>query len=276
MEKTRCSPTTTRCSESSGPCCGSSCGSRWIVAAVPDVRRHLPQQGPRRCGQGAVDDLRDRRAVPRRVHLPHRTRRQDGRPRHRTGASPGAGVPDATCRTPQAQRGAPPTSWPSSPTSRSGACSATPSSSSRRLASSPEAARAEGVATGQVATPRPSDRAVRAESRTDHASKEANRGRPIVRCDGRRGDARSRRAWRGAVMLGVRRPPRRRRPSSDPRVAGRGNDDERDPRRCAHRRNRPRRRSRCDALREAPGNRALRPQRGRQRGGRSCGRRPPR
>ena len=47
-------------------------------AAVPGVRRHLPQPRHGRLGQGAVVDLRDLRAVPRRVHLPDRPGRPDG------------------------------------------------------------------------------------------------------------------------------------------------------------------------------------------------------
>ena len=53
----------------------------WIWLLIVGLRRHLPQPRPGRLGQGALGDLRDRPAVPRRVRLPDRARSQDERAR---------------------------------------------------------------------------------------------------------------------------------------------------------------------------------------------------
>jgi cytochrome d ubiquinol oxidase subunit II len=48
-----------------------------VLVAHRRLRRHLPQSGSRWVGQGPVVDLRHRRAVFRRLRLPHRPRPQD-------------------------------------------------------------------------------------------------------------------------------------------------------------------------------------------------------
>ena len=54
------------------------------LAADLGLLRHLPQRRPVWLGQGALDDLRDRAALPRRFRLPDRPRQQDGEHASRT------------------------------------------------------------------------------------------------------------------------------------------------------------------------------------------------
>ena len=68
----------------------------WLLIVVfGDIFRSRDLGG---LGQGAVGDLRDRPAVPRRVRVPHRPRPQDERARHGSRAGAGRG---AACVRPE-------------------------------------------------------------------------------------------------------------------------------------------------------------------------------
>ena len=114
------------------------------LAADRRVQRHLPQPRPVGLGQGPVDDLHHRLAVPRRVRLPDRPRPQDERARRRGRQGPGRGVQEvrAAGRRHDRRRRAPPTSWSACTSCTSRASSTTPSTPRPRPRRSPDAASA--------------------------------------------------------------------------------------------------------------------------------------